>query len=462
MRKVELRMNEEFKYKIIKKLVETNGNKKRAAIQLNRSIRQVDRMIAGYKAKGKEFFIHGNRGRKPAHALTDEEKNEIEQLYQNKYFDCTYTAFAEFLAERENINISIDEVRVLLRDRYIFSPRTHKSTRKRIRKQLALEQKVAKTKSEQAIIQEKIVAVEDAHPRQPRCQYFGEELQMDACIHLWFGDKKTALHAVLDDATGNVLGLYFDEQETLNGYYNITYQFLTKYGIPYKIKTDKRTVFEYKKKASSLVEEDTFTQYAYACKQLGIQIETSSIPEFKPRIERLFQTLQQRLPQELRLAQINTIQEANQFLTKFIDRYNKKFALCINNSKSVFEKQPERPKINLILAILTSRVVDKGHAIKFKNKYYRFTNQHGYPIYFNKGTKCMVIQSFDNQMYATVDNSVFSLEEIPEVQSKSENFDEIEEIKERKVYIPRMIHPWKREYFEKFVNNQEHRLEMIS
>ena len=462
MRKVELRMNEEFKYKIIKKLVETNGNKKRAAIQLNRSIRQVDRMIAGYKAKGKEFFIHGNRGRKPAHALTDEEKNEIEQLYQNKYFDCTYTAFAEFLAERENINISIDEVRVLLRDRYIFSPRTHKSTRKRIRKQLALEQKVARTKSEQAIIQEKIVAVEDAHPRQPRCQYFGEELQMDACIHLWFGDKKTALHAVLDDATGNVLGLYFDEQETLNGYYNITYQFLTKYGIPYKIKTDKRTVFEYKKKASSLVEEDTFTQYAYACKQLGIQIETSSIPEFKPRIERLFQTLQQRLPQELRLAQINTIQEANQFLTKFIDRYNKKFALCINNSKSVFEKQPEKPKINLILAILTSRVVDKGHAIKFKNKYYRFTNQHGYPIYFNKGTKCMVIQSFDNKMYATVDDSVFLLEEIPEVQSKSENFDEIEEVKERKVYIPRMIHPWKREYFEKFVNNQEHRLEMVS
>ena len=462
MRKVELRMNEEFKYKIIKKLVETNGNKKRAAIQLNRSIRQVDRMIAGYKAKGKEYFIHGNRGRKPAHALTDEEKNEIEQLYQNKYFDCTYTAFAEFLAERENINISINEVRVLLRDRYIFSPRTHKSTRKRIRKQLALEQKVARTKLEQAIIQEKIVAVEDAHPRQPRCQYFGEELQMDACIHLWFGDKKTALHAVLDDATGNVLGLYFDEQETLNGYYNITYQFLTKYGIPYKIKTDKRTVFEYKKKASSLVEEDTFTQYAYACKQLGIQIETSSIPEFKPRIERLFQTLQQRLPQELRLAQINTIQEANQFLAKFIDRYNKKFALCINNSKSVFEKQPEKPKINLILAILTSRVVDKGHAIKFKNKYYRFTNQHGYPIYFNKGTKCMVIQSFDNKMYATVDNSVFSLEEIPEVQSKSENFDEVEEVKERKVYIPRMIHPWKREYFEKFVNNQEHRLEMVS
>lgn len=113
---------------------------------------------------------------------------------------------------------------------------------------------------------------EDAHPRQSRCQYFGEELQKDACIHLWFGKEKTSLHAAIDDATGQVVGLHFDKEETLNGYYNITHQILSKYGIPYLIKTDKRTVFEYKKKTSSKVEEDTFTQYAYACKQLGIQI----------------------------------------------------------------------------------------------------------------------------------------------------------------------------------------------
>ena len=78
MRKVELRMNEEYKYKIIKKLVETNGNKQRAAVTLKRSIRQINRMIAGYKEFGKEFFVHGNRGRKPKNALTDEFKTEIE------------------------------------------------------------------------------------------------------------------------------------------------------------------------------------------------------------------------------------------------------------------------------------------------------------------------------------------------------------------------------------------------
>ena len=283
---------------------------------------------------------------------------------------------------------------------------------------------------------------------------------MDACIHLWFGNEKTTLHAAIDDATGNIVGMYFDKQETLNGYYNVTHQILSKYGIPYKIKTD--NVFEYKKKASSLVEEDTFTQYAYACKQLGIQIETSSVPEFKPRIERLFQTLQQRLPQELRLTQITTLEEANKFLKQYIDKFNKKFALCINNSKSVFEKQPDKQKINLTLAISAPRVVDRGHSIKYKNKYYRFVNKNGYPIYFGKGTKCIVIESFNKELYVTVENTVLALEEIPEVQSKSENFDEIKEPKQRKIYIPRMSHPWRKEYFEKFVLKQEHRLENVS
>ena len=107
MRKVELRMNEKLKYKVIKKLVETNGNKERAAVALGRSVRQIDRMIAGYKAKGKEFFIHGNRNRKPVHALTEAQKTEIEQIYLSKYFDCTYTAFTEYLARRKILHYQL-------------------------------------------------------------------------------------------------------------------------------------------------------------------------------------------------------------------------------------------------------------------------------------------------------------------------------------------------------------------
>lgn len=462
MRKVELNMKEQVRYKTIKKLVETNGNKERVAIKLDCTIRHVNRMIAGYKEKGKEYFMHGNRGRKPAHALTEELKSQIVDLYLTKYWDCSYTLFRELLASREDIYISVDEVRVLLTKEYILSPRAHKSTRRRLKKELKVQQDKARTRKEKSKLQANIVAVQEAHPRQPRCQYFGEEIQMDACLHLWFGNTKTTLHGAIDDATGNLVGLYFDEQETLNGYYNITKQILMKYGIPYKFKTDRRTVFEYKRKGSSLLEEDTFTQFAYACHQLGIQLETSSVPEFKPRIERVFQTLQGRLPQELRLANITTIKEANQFLKQYMQKFNEQFGLCINHNKSVFEKQPDERKINLTLAVLTQRIIDKGHSIKFKNKYYRLINKVGTPIYFNHGTKCIVINSFDNGLYATVDESIFALEEIPEIQALSENFDVLPETTFRKIYIPRMDHPWKRKLFEAFIEKQEHRFEMVS
>ena len=455
MRKVELSLKENYKYKTIKKLVETNGNKERARIKLGlKSIRQINRLIAGYKKYGKEFFVHGNRGRKPKHALSNELKDEIELLYTSKYFDCTYTQFTEYLAERENIFLSTPEVGQILREKYILSPRSRKVTKKNIKKKLLAEKQKAKSKKEIAKIQSNIVAVEDSHPRQPRCIYFGEEIQTDACIHLWFGNVKTALHAAIDDSTGHVVAAYFDNQETLNGYYNIYYQILIKYGIPYLFKTDKRTVFEYNKKGTTLDEDNTFTQFAYACNQLGTSIETSSVPEFKPRIERLFESFQLRLIPELRLANITTIEEANNFLPTFLEKYNSKFALCIDNTKSVFEKQPSKEKINLTLAVLSRRVIDTGHSICFKNKHYRTINYVGTPIYFGKGTKCMVIEAFDKTLYATIEDSIFSLEEIPEVQLKSENFDEILPAEPKKIYIPRMIHPFKRQSFEKFIEKQ--------
>lgn len=460
MRKVELSLKENEKYEIIKKLVETNGNKERAKIKLNlKSIRQINRLIVGYKAYGKEFFVHGNRGRKPKHALSSEIKDEIETLYTSKYFDCTYTQFAEYLAEKENIFLSVAEIGQILRERYILSPRSHKVTKKNIKRILLAKKEKAKTKTEKAKIQSNIVAVEDAHPRQPRCIYFGEEIQIDACIHLWFGKTKTALHAAIDDSTGYVVAAYFDHQETLNGYYNIYYQILTKYGIPYLFKADKRTVFEYNKKGTTLDEDNTFTQFAYACHQLGTNIETSSVPEFKPRIERLFESFQLRLISELRLANITTIEEANNFLPSFLEKYNSKFALCINNNKSVFEKQPSKEKINLTLAVLSRRVIDTGHSICFKNKHYKTVNSVGTPIYFGKGTKCMVIEAFDKSLYATVEDCIFSLEEIPDVQLKSKNFDEIMPNKPKKIYIPRMTHPFKRQSFEKFIEKQNFKLQ---
>lgn len=459
MRKVELRMNEEKKYKVIKKLVETNGNKKRAAIELDVTVRQINRMVAGYKAYGKEFFVHGNRGRQPQHTLSIELKQQIIDLYTSKYWDCNYRFFTELLAKHENINVSESVVRKVLIEEYLISPKCRRKTKRRIKKELEQKKQIATSKKEIEAIQSSIVAIEDAHPSQPRSTYFGEELQMDACEHLWFGNSKTSLHAAIDDSTNQIVGAYFDNAETLYGYYKITDQFLTKYGIPYMIKTDRRTVFEYKKKNSPSDEDDTFTQYSYACSQLGIAIETSSTPEFKPRIERLFQTLQARLPIELRLAGVTTIEEANAYLPKFLEAFNKQFALYINNTKSVFDNQVDSETINLTLSVLSQRTIDSGHSIKYHNKLYKTIDKNGNNIFYAKGTKCMVIKTLNGELYASIDKDIYVLEEIPIRAEKSPYFDDVVEFKPIKRKMPNMNHPWRKKSFETFVAKQAHRME---
>ena len=139
-------------------------------------------------------------------------------------------------------------------------------------------------------------------------------IQMDASSFEWIPGHIWHLHLAVDDSTGTVVGAYFDTQETLNGYYHVFFQILTNYGIPALFYTDRRTVFEYKKKNQGLLmTKDTFTQFSYACHNLGVDIKTTSIAQAKGRIERLNQTFQSRLPVELRRAHVSSIEQANEF-----------------------------------------------------------------------------------------------------------------------------------------------------
>lgn len=121
-------------------------------------------------------------------------------------------------------------------------------------------------------------------------------VEQDGSIHLWFGETKTCLHLAIDKATSTIVGAWFDKQETLNGYYHVFYQILTTYGIPYKFITDNRTVFNFmllnSEKRTS--DKDVLTQYGYACKQLGVELETTSVSQAKGLIERTNGTFQGR------------------------------------------------------------------------------------------------------------------------------------------------------------------------
>ena len=456
-------MDENKKYTIIKKLVETNGNKKRAALELNCTPRHINRLIKGYKQQGKIYFVHGNHNHKPSHTIDIKQRNLILDMYTNKYSDANFTHFAELLKKHENIKVSTSTIHSILKQEFILSPKAKRATKKNVKKQLLELKKGTLSKKEIAKIHNTIIAIEDAHPRRPRSAYAGEMLQTDASLHLWFGEGKSQLHIAVDDATGTIVGAYFDYQETLNGYYNILHQILINYGIPYMFFTDRRTVFEYKQKKSPSIEEDTFTQFGYACNQLGIDIKTSSVAQAKGRVERMFQTLQSRLPIEMKLAGVSTIDQANEFLNSYIKEFNAQFALPIDSIKSVFEKQPDTEKINLILAVLAERKIDSGSCVKFNKQYYIPTDCNGHPVYYRKGTAGMVVRAFNKELFFSTAEKVYALELILDHEPKSKNFDFVKLPNEpKKRYIPPMNHPWKQASFERFCDKQSHRKEITA
>ena len=452
-------MDEQMKYEVIKSLADhPTPNKQRAALTLGCTVRHINRMLKGYREQGKAYFVHGNRGRKPANTIPKDTRKLVVDLYRTKYYDANFEHFTELLGKHENIHISPSAVMSILEAEYILSPKVTKAKKKRYREQLKAAKKAAKTQKEADQIQTNLVAVEDAHSRRPRAAYFGELEQMDATPYEWIPGEVWHLHLAIDDASGRIVGGWFDTQETLNGYYHVFHQILTNYGIPYKFFTDRRTVFTYKKKNSPSINEDTYTQFAYACKQLGVELESSSVPQAKGRVERLNQTLQSRLPIELRLAGITTIDAANEFLNSYIKEFNEKFALPINGIKSVFVEQPENEKINLTLAVLCERTVDTGHCLRYSNKYYRMLDSNGIQVHYRKGTKAMFIQAYDGNLYCCVnDKDIYALEEIPEHEAKSKNIDpDYKQPKPQKRHIPPMNHPWRLQQFGRFVKQQEH------
>lgn len=443
--------------------MDTNGNKKNAAIKLGLTVRSINRLINVYKEEGKQGFVHKNRSHKPACTFDESIKKKIIDLYLNDYRDTNITHFVEIIKKDLGISISDSTIIKWLKDEFTLSPKANRSTKRNMTKTLKNLETTSSSKKARNYIKESIEVInfKDAHPRKSRCKYEREMIQMDASSLEWVIGSTWHLHVAIDDASGNVVGVYFDTQETLRAYYNVFNQILCNYGIPAMFYTDKRTVFEYKRKDTLMSDEDTFTQFSYACNQLGVEIKTTSVAQAKGRVERLNQTLQSRLPVELRRANITCIEQANEFLYKYILEFNKQFALQLNNTKNVYDLQPSSEQINNILAVLDNRVIDNGHSIKYKNDYYIPINNKMEHQYFKAKTKCMVIEAFDGNLYLSIKDQVYGLEKIEKHEKVSKEFDmtikSIEVVNKSKAHIPPMSHPWKQASFNRHIQSQKHR-----
>ena len=345
---------------VIKSLIEDKMTSRDAAEVLNLSERQIKRLKAGVKKDGEVFVIHKNRGRKPKHAIPGEIREEIVSLTRNKYKGVNYTHLSELLREEEGITISQSSVSRILKAKGIKSPRKHRPPK--------------------------------PHRTRERKPQEGLLLQMDASPYEWLPGIKCSLHGAIDDARGNITGLYFSPNECLNGYLEVKRQTILEYGIPISIYVDRHTIFKAPSNARLTIYDElegkafAYTQFSRAMQELSVGIIYAYSPQAKGRIERLWGTLQDRLTLELRLAGIKSIKEANAFLPGFIKRFNAHFAVVPREPQSAYRPLEEHINIDDILCRKETRKASQGSTFSFGGQIYQLSKNNQAVSIPNKAT----------------------------------------------------------------------------
>lgn len=315
MEKVTLNRKEQKRLMVLNELEKGQITISQTAKILALSERQVKRIRAAYRKEGAQALAHGNRGRKPAHALSPELTQQLVDLALHKYQGFNFQHFTEALLEHEGLALSRSTVRRVLLANGFSSPKTRRSPKHRRRR--------------------------ERYPKE------GLLLQIDASDHLWLEDRgpRLTLIAAIDDATNRVPHALFRYQEDTQGYFFLLRTILDRYGCPGALYHDGFGVFERPASDPDTLQEQLAgkrapTQFGRALEELDITSIRALSPQAKGRIERLFGTFQDRLTSELRLAGATTPDQANEVLEAFLPHYNRRFAVPAAEPGSAYQPVP--------------------------------------------------------------------------------------------------------------------------
>lgn len=218
----------------------------------------------------------------------------------------------------------------------------------------------------------------------PRKVYFGELEQFDGSYHDWFEGRyyntdgepiETCLLAAIDDAAGKITQAQFTAHEGVIPVFTFWHLYVNSNGKPLGIYLDKFSTYKINHK-NAVDNSELMTQFERLAKDLAILLITAHSPEAKGRIERLFQTLQDRLIKEMRLASINTPEEGNKFLKEvFIPKFNQQFAVPAEKEGDVHRSltKTDKQNLNRTFSIQSTRKVNNDFTIQFKNVWYQLS-----------------------------------------------------------------------------------------
>jgi len=305
---------------------------------LQLSERQVQRLKRRYRPDSLAWVRHGNCGRPMPWALSVPQKQLILNLARGKYQGFNDSHLAEKLRTEENLAVSRETVRRLLRAAKLASPQKRRPRKYRSRR-----------------------------PPRPR---FGMMALTDASRHDWLEGRGPTLTLIgfQDDATGQILAAHFQfEAENTLGYLRALHSMITTHGVPLSLYRDRHSIFQRNDPHWTLAEQlagkQSPTQLGRVLQELGIEQIPAYSPQAKGRIERAWRTCQDRLVSELRLARATTLAQANTVLARFCADYNQRFARPAADSARDFRSLPRRFDLTRCLALHYRRVVAADHTV---------------------------------------------------------------------------------------------------
>ena len=318
-----------------------------------------DRTVRRLKTKVEDADVtalsHKGRGKTGNHRINEKERKKIERLLKNNYPDFTPTLAAEKLDEVHGFKHDPKTINKIMIELNLKSP-TGSAGSKTIYRNWRL----------------------------PRAR-LGELVQFDGSYHEWFEDRvsgKQCLIAAIDDARGHIMHLALKDHEGVLPVLGFWKEYALKHGLPQAIYTDKFST--YKMNQKTIIENpDTKTQFARVMEGLRVEVIFANSPQAKGRVERLFQTLQDRLIKELRLQNISTVDEANKFFEEsFIPDFNKRFGRPARETGDLHRllETKEKYRIENIFCRHDERVVHHDFTISHKNVWYQLSSTPGLAI----------------------------------------------------------------------------------
>jgi transposase len=389
---------------VIRKALDKSITQVEAAGIIGVCLRQGQRIVKAVKIEGDKGVIHKSRGRPSNRALPDKIKDKALRFYKEKYHDFGPTLGSEKLFEIDKIKINDETLRLWLLKAGI----AYKKRKARPHRQW-----------------------------RERKHSFGEMIQIDGSHHDWFEGRgpKCVLMGYIDDATGRPFARFYPYEGTLPAMDSFK-RYIEKYGMPVSIYLDKHPT--YKSTGKQTIEDELnntepLSQFARAVNELSVDVIYADSPQAKGRIERLFNTFQNRLIKEMRLKGIRAIKEANKFLKYYLPVYAKRFAVVPFNDTDLHRPVPNGVDLNASFCVKTIRVLRNDFTVAYNGKLYQIEDNVN-------AEKVTIEERANGSIHISCRNTNLKFKEITTRPKKQQK--EPQAPKER--YIPPRTASWRR------------------